>query len=88
VWLADFDGKRYLDAISSWWVGLCGPANSTINAALTNQLGKLERYARGICARVGGAAIRTAVVVDRSVDWRKDRCCDRSAIPFTSYRRM
>ena len=20
VWLEDFDGKRYLDAVSSWWV--------------------------------------------------------------------
>ena len=24
VWLEDFDGKRYLDAISSWWVNLFG----------------------------------------------------------------
>ena len=42
VWLIDFDGKRYLDAISSWWVNLFGHANPRINAALIDQLGKLE----------------------------------------------
>src|SRR3989338_3417247 len=42
VWLEDFDGKRYLDAISSWWVNLFGHANPRINAAITNQLGQLE----------------------------------------------
>ena len=42
VWLYDFDGRRYLDAISSWWVNLFGHANPHINAALVMQLGKLE----------------------------------------------
>ncbi len=42
VWLYDFDGRRYLDAISSWWVNLFGHANPTINAALVAQLGELE----------------------------------------------
>ncbi|MGH8761060.1 MAG: aminotransferase class III-fold pyridoxal phosphate-dependent enzyme, partial [Burkholderiales bacterium] len=42
MWLVDFEGKRYLDAISSWWVNLFGHANPRINAALTDQLGKLE----------------------------------------------
>src|SRR5688572_28359308 len=42
VWLYDFDGRRYLDAISSWWVNLFGHANAYINAALTDQLGRLE----------------------------------------------
>jgi len=35
AWLEDFDGKRYLDAVSSWWVNLFGHANPRINAALT-----------------------------------------------------
>ena len=26
AWLYDFDGRRYLDAISSWWVNLFGHA--------------------------------------------------------------
>jgi adenosylmethionine-8-amino-7-oxononanoate aminotransferase len=42
VWLYDFDGNRYLDAISSWWVNLFGHCNPQINAALIDQLEKLE----------------------------------------------
>ncbi len=42
VWLEDFDGNRYLDAISSWWVNLFGHANPRINAALKDQLERLE----------------------------------------------
>ena len=41
-WLYDFEGKRYLDAISSWWVNLFGHANPEINAAIVDQLAKLE----------------------------------------------
>ncbi len=41
-WLYDFDGRRYLDAVSSWWVNLFGHANPRINAALAKQLGELE----------------------------------------------
>jgi adenosylmethionine-8-amino-7-oxononanoate aminotransferase len=42
VWLYDHQGKRYLDAISSWWVNLFGHANPRINAALREQLDMLE----------------------------------------------
>ena len=42
AWLYDHDGRRYLDAISSWWVNLFGHANARINAALIEQLGRLE----------------------------------------------
>jgi adenosylmethionine---8-amino-7-oxononanoate aminotransferase len=42
VWLEDFDGNRYLDAVSSWWVNLFGHCNPTINAALKDQLELLE----------------------------------------------
>lgn len=42
AWLEDFDGKRYLDAISSWWVNLFGHANPRINAAIEAQLRELE----------------------------------------------
>jgi adenosylmethionine-8-amino-7-oxononanoate aminotransferase len=42
VWLYDFDGKRYLDTVSSWWVNLFGHCNPRINAAIADQLGKLE----------------------------------------------
>ena len=42
AWLFDTDGRRYLDAISSWWVNLFGHANPRINAALKDQLDRLE----------------------------------------------
>lgn len=42
VWLYDFEGRRYLDAISSWWVNLFGHGNPRINAALRDQLEHLE----------------------------------------------
>ncbi len=42
VWLTDFENKRYLDAISSWWVNLFGHANPIINQALKEQLDTLE----------------------------------------------
>ena len=41
-WLYDCEGRRYLDAISSWWVNLFGHGNPCINAALTDQLARLE----------------------------------------------
>ena len=42
VWLEDQSGKRYIDGISSWWVNLFGHSNPRINAAVTEQLGRLE----------------------------------------------
>ena len=42
AWLIDVDGRRYLDATSSWWVNLFGHCNPRINAAITDQLGKIE----------------------------------------------
>jgi len=42
VWLEDFDGNRYIDAISSWWVNLFGHNNPRINAALHAQIATLE----------------------------------------------
>ena len=42
VWLEDFDGNRYLDAISSWWVNLFGHANPRIGNAIKRQVDELE----------------------------------------------
>ena len=42
VWLHDFDGNRYIDSISSWWVNIFGHANEHINAALSEQAAQLE----------------------------------------------
>jgi adenosylmethionine-8-amino-7-oxononanoate aminotransferase len=40
-WLYDFDGRRYLDAVSSWWVNLFGHAHPRLVAAVTRQLSTL-----------------------------------------------
>ena len=48
-WLYDFDGRRYLDAISSWWVNLFGHCNPRINAALREQLERLEHVLLAGC---------------------------------------
>ena len=42
VWLEDFDGNRYIDAISSWWVNLFGHANPYISRKIKAQLDQLE----------------------------------------------
>ncbi len=42
VWLEDFDGNRYLDAVSSWWVNVFGHANPRINQRIRDQLDQLE----------------------------------------------
>ncbi len=42
VWLFDYEGQRYLDGVSSWWVNLFGHGNKRIVAALRDQLDRLE----------------------------------------------
>ena len=42
VWLTDFDGKRYLDGVSSWWVNLFGHNEPRIKSAISRQLDQLE----------------------------------------------
>ncbi|OVE50203.1 adenosylmethionine--8-amino-7-oxononanoate transaminase [Chromobacterium violaceum] len=42
VWLTDFDGKRYLDGVSSWWVNLFGHGHPRIKQAVRKQLDSLE----------------------------------------------
>src|SRR5262249_10937693 len=42
VWLYTKDGRRILDAISSWWVNLHGHANPRIAAAIAEQARKME----------------------------------------------
>ena len=41
-WLYDFDGRRYLDAVSSWWVNLFGHGVERIEGAIIDQLSRLE----------------------------------------------
>jgi len=42
AWLTDMDGKRYLDAVSSWWTCLFGHRDARLVAALKGQLDALD----------------------------------------------
>ena len=42
VYLYDFDGNAYIDAVSSWWVNLFGHANESINKKVKAQIDTLE----------------------------------------------
>jgi adenosylmethionine-8-amino-7-oxononanoate aminotransferase len=42
VWLYDFEGRRILDAIGSWWVNLLGHGHPRVNAAIRAQLDAFE----------------------------------------------
>ncbi len=63
VWLEDFEGKRYLDGISSWWVNLFGHGNPRINAAITDQLSKLDQDTQG----TRGVTVRSALAAAEHV---------------------
>lgn len=49
AWLYDFEGKRFIDGISSWWVNLFGHCNPRINAAVHDQLEQLEHVILAGC---------------------------------------
>ena len=39
VWLEDFEGNRYIDAVSSWWVNIFGHAiHASMNASNNNSI--------------------------------------------------
>ena len=42
AYLYDFDGHRYLDGVSSWWVNLFGHSHPAIRAAIADQLATLD----------------------------------------------
>ncbi len=41
-WLVGTDGRRYLDAVSSWWVNLFGHSHPAMRAALADQMATLD----------------------------------------------
>lgn len=42
VYLEDFEGNKYIDAVSSWWVNIFGHTNRYINEKIKEQLDTLE----------------------------------------------
>jgi adenosylmethionine-8-amino-7-oxononanoate aminotransferase len=49
-WLVGRDGRRYLDAISSWWTNLFGHAEPRIAAAIARQASTLEHVILAGCS--------------------------------------
>jgi adenosylmethionine-8-amino-7-oxononanoate aminotransferase len=41
-WLFDYDGKKYFDGVSSWWVNIFGHNNSYISKKIKEQLDQFE----------------------------------------------
>jgi adenosylmethionine-8-amino-7-oxononanoate aminotransferase len=71
VWLEDFEGMRYLDAISSWWTNIFGHRHPLIVERLRQQLDTLDhvifggfthepgvRLAEQLCALLGRGLTR------------------------------
>ena len=65
AWLEDFEGKRYLDAVSSWWVNLFGHAHPRINAAVRAQLDALEQVI------LAGFTHEPVIALSRGADARR-----------------
>ncbi|WP_425476978.1 adenosylmethionine--8-amino-7-oxononanoate transaminase [Novilysobacter arseniciresistens] len=49
-WLVGRDGRRYLDAVSSWWVNLFGHAEPRIGAAIARQATELQHVILAGCS--------------------------------------
>ncbi|MDM4769338.1 adenosylmethionine--8-amino-7-oxononanoate transaminase [Solimonas sp. SE-A11] len=47
AWLEDFEGKRYLDAVSSWWTNIFGHRHPVIVEQLKQQLDTLDHIMLG-----------------------------------------
>lgn len=47
VWLTDFEGRRYLDGVSSWWTNLFGHRHPHVVAALKAQIDRLDHVLLG-----------------------------------------
>ena len=57
AYLIATDGRRILDAISSWWVNIHGHAHPRLNAALAEQAGRLEHVLFAGCAHEPAARL-------------------------------
>lgn len=49
VWLTDYEGAQYLDAVSSWWVNLFGHGHPRIIEAITHQVKTLDHVMLAGC---------------------------------------
>jgi adenosylmethionine-8-amino-7-oxononanoate aminotransferase len=57
VYLYTEDGRRLLDATSSWWVNIHGHSHPVLNAALADQAGRIEHVIFANCTHEAGVAL-------------------------------
>lgn len=62
VWLHDYQGRRYLDAVSSWWVNLFGHSNDHINARIREQLERVEHVMMAGCTHAPAVELAEQLV--------------------------
>lgn len=62
-WLEDYEGRRYFDANSSWWVNLFGHADARINAALHDQLDRLPHVMLAGCTHAPAVELAERLAV-------------------------
>jgi len=62
VWLQDYQGRRYLDAVSSWWVNLFGHSNEHINARIRDQLEQVEHVMMAGCTHAPAVELAEQLV--------------------------
>src|SRR6185295_20394024 len=62
VYLHAADGRRVLDAISSWWVNIHGHCHPRLNAALADQAARLEHVLFAGCAHQPAARLAEELV--------------------------
>ena len=67
AWLHGFDGRRYLDAVSSWWTNIHGHAEPRIAAAIVGL-----RESRSLMSHNGIAGHEMRKIQEFSYDWPAD----------------
>ncbi|MFM0616091.1 adenosylmethionine--8-amino-7-oxononanoate transaminase [Paraburkholderia nemoris] len=56
-WLEDFEGRRYFDATSSWWVNLFGHGDTRLKDALRDQLDRLPHVMLAGCTHASAVEL-------------------------------
>ena len=62
AWLVGYDGRRYLDAISSWWTNLFGHAQPRIADAIARQARTLEHVILAGCSHAPAVELAEALL--------------------------
>ncbi|PJK03864.1 adenosylmethionine--8-amino-7-oxononanoate aminotransferase BioA, partial [Lysobacteraceae bacterium NML75-0749] len=79
AWLTGLDGRRYLDAVSSWWTNIHGHAEPRIAAAIAAQAAQLEQVI------LAGFSHRPAIMLAERLLTIAPRQADRAPLAKVFY---